>query len=215
MHAEPEVPNEEIAHGDNTPPGFREWEEEGVKVLMDLRRSEGRTTRLQWAIGDWYCRGEATYGEAAAQGVPESGYARKTVLNCARVARRIPEHRRREELTYAHHDAVASLEEDAQDRWLTWAIEHEATVQELRDAIRAERDAGDPKSPGSTGPEDARLEVEDDDGACRVYEVRLDMDTGEDDRVHVATMHAVGRDDGRTAAWYADLLVGAFKKAKQ
>jgi hypothetical protein len=42
-----------------------------------------------------------------------------------------------------------------------------------------------------------RLEVEDaEDGAARVYEVRMDMDTGENERLHVATMHAVGTTPG-------------------
>ena len=31
-----------------------------------------------------------------------------------------------EERNYGRHDAVASFEEEAQDRWLTWAIEYEA-----------------------------------------------------------------------------------------
>jgi len=69
---------------------------------------------------------------------------------------------------------------------------------EMRDAIRAERDvqrrSGDDFS-SRTGEETRliRLKVEDDEhGACRVYEVRLDLDTGEEERLHVVTMHAVG-----------------------
>ena len=64
-------------------------------------------------------------------------------------------------------------------------------MQELRDAIRAEKDrdgdGGDDS--GSGHGDEAHLEVEDDEhGACQVYEVRLDMETGEETRVHMSPL---------------------------
>lgn len=215
MSAEPAVA------GDNTPPGFREWEQEGEQLVLDLRQAEAQTSSLQFSMGDWYNRGEATFGEVASQGIPESQYARKTILNCARIARRVPEHRRREELSFGHHDAVAGLDdEDAQDRWLTWAIEHEATVAELRDAIRQERQGeGGGEGPGGGGDDqEVRLETEDGaHGEVHVYEITFDLDTGEDERTHVATFFANDREVNGTPApqWYAGLLQDAWRRAKR
>lgn len=91
-------------------------------------------------------------------------------------------------LTRGHHDAVASLEEDEQDRWLAWAVEYEATVQELRDAIRAEKEQDpDGGESGSGDEEEARIEFDtDEDGACRVCEVRLDLNAAEHTGLPVA-----------------------------
>ena len=103
------------------------------------------------------------------------------------------------ELTYALHDAVASLTDDAQDRWLTWAFEYEATAQELRDAIRAEKgETPDGGESGSGVGEETRIEFDiDEGGAFRLYEATLDLQTGEEDRLHVATMHLVATTSGQ------------------
>ena len=44
-----------------------------------------------------------------------------------------------ENLTFAHHQLVASLEPDAQRQWLEFAAEHDLSISQMRAAI-----AGDP-----------------------------------------------------------------------
>ena len=77
-------------------------------------------------------------------------------------------------------------------------------MQELRDAIREEKDpSGEGNESGSGTGDETRLEEEEDEhGACRVYEVAFDMQTGEKARVHTSPpcTQSARR---RAASWHA------------
>jgi hypothetical protein len=69
-------------------------------------------------IADALVYGEDAYGEIFAQSVDLVGINPKTAMNLMAVGRAIPASRRREALTFGHHQAVAILEPKEQDRWL-------------------------------------------------------------------------------------------------
>src|SRR5262245_48129817 len=86
-------------------------EEQWIEFGRDLGR---RTRVLNFALGDWL-----NYAQQAFDGGKETddrytkaeevtGLARTTLHNYASVSTRVPSSRRREELTFGHHDAVAS-----------------------------------------------------------------------------------------------------------
>jgi len=58
-------------------------------------------------------------------------------MNMVYVASRFEISRRRENLSWSHHEAVVSLDPDEQDHWLDQAIEHRMSVADLRLAQRS------------------------------------------------------------------------------
>lgn len=104
---------------------FEEWE--GVGRML---RSIGEA--LQWAWGDWLNYGQRTYGETYAQCSDLAGVEVKTLQNWRYVAEAVQPARRKEDLTFTHHAAVASLPPAEQDAALTWAAETGASVRDLR-----------------------------------------------------------------------------------
>lgn len=100
----------------------------------------------QWWIGDAIVYGEDTFGEDYAQYVEDAGYKPNTLVNLAWVARSVAPERRVEGLSWSHHEAVAGLDADEQERWLDRAAvgdDREAwTVSRLREEIRATRPGG-------------------------------------------------------------------------
>jgi hypothetical protein len=118
---------------------FEEWREIGHKL--------GRAERtLQWWIADWWVHGEHQYGERIQQ-VENFGLSFKTCANYGRVARAFREtSRRRELLSFAHHESVAALKPTDADRLLGWCLEEVVEgkrdprrVWELRNRIALDR----------------------------------------------------------------------------
>jgi hypothetical protein len=92
---------------------------------------------VQWWLGDWWCFGDAKYGERAAQAMdPDFPWSLQTCMNCASVARRVETYRRREVLPFSHHAEVASLAPAQQDELLDRAATNNWTRAELRGAVR-------------------------------------------------------------------------------
>lgn len=114
-----------IIKGDLT---FNEWEGVGKK----LNTIEGA---VHWWIGDWLNYGEKHYGETYAQAVEETGYAYGTVANDKYVSSRIEFSRRRENLSLGHHQTVASLEPEEQDKLLSLAVELNMPISTLRTEV--------------------------------------------------------------------------------
>src|SRR4051794_20519265 len=80
---------------------FEDW--------RDIGRQIGRaSSRLQWQIGDWWIYGEHRYGERRALIEADiwDGPAFQTCMNWASVCRAFPTSRRREVLTFGHHEAA-------------------------------------------------------------------------------------------------------------
>jgi len=81
---------------------YDEWAHRG-KMLLLLERATA------WWIGDWLLYGERTYGERYAQAVEATGKTPEALRKYMWVAERMTPDRRREALTFGHHDAVAAL----------------------------------------------------------------------------------------------------------
>jgi len=85
-------------------------------------------------LGDLLNYGEAAYGEKYSQAIDATGLSYSTLANVASVAKRVPISRRREDLTFGHHEAVAKLEPQQQVDWL----EHAAVTGTRRDDLRTQ-----------------------------------------------------------------------------
>ena len=107
---------------------FDEWKAVG-QALRGLERN------VPFWLGDWWRYGERAYGEAEAQAAL-SGYSLKTCKNAARVAARFGEpSRRRDNLTFAHHEDVAALPPSQADELLDIAETDHLPIRELRQRV--------------------------------------------------------------------------------
>ena len=93
-----------------------------------------------WWVGDWLNYGEQTYGEMYSQALEVTDYAYQTLANTKSVAAQFEFSRRRENLSFGHHEAVAKMEPSKADSWLTHAEEEQLSVHEFRKAIKDEDD---------------------------------------------------------------------------
>lgn len=109
-------------------------------------------------IGDLVNFGDARYGERYAQAIDATGLRYGTIANYAYVCSRVAPSRRIENLSFAHHEAVAKLEPADQSGWLQKAAGNGWSRDELRDAMR---DAGrlQPPEPPPAAKVPARQEV--------------------------------------------------------
>jgi hypothetical protein len=107
---------------------------------------------IQWLLGDWIAYGNAKFGERYARASKITGYDPQTLMNMVYVASRFPISRRRENLSWSHHETLASLDSEEQDRWLDEASKHRWSVLDLRMMLRAARkerlEEDDELSPG-------------------------------------------------------------------
>jgi hypothetical protein len=91
-------------------------------------------------VGDLCIAAESLLGERASQlEALFPDYAPQTLANYCSVCMRVPPERRRSELSYRHHEAVASLPPEQQRNWLDRAVPSGWTVAQLREAIQADR----------------------------------------------------------------------------
>jgi hypothetical protein len=99
-----------------------------------------------WWLGDWMNFGEGVYGESAYQLAESAGRSPQTMKSYRWVADRVVRSRRREGLSWSHHQVVAALEPREQKRWLDRAEREALGRAELRELIGA---PGYPANPGS------------------------------------------------------------------
>jgi hypothetical protein len=112
---------------------IREWARIGQRLGV-----MGRCN--QWWIGDWIRYGDAKYGEKYSRAAKLTGYDVQTLTNYVYVATSFADvTRRRETISWSHHEAVAALEPAQQDNWLTLAAGLKWAVKDLRDELRARR----------------------------------------------------------------------------
>lgn len=120
---------------------YEEWLRAGAQISRIVNSSA-------WCLGDWLVRGQDRYTDRYRRAIDEVGLDYQTLRNYAWVARRFPQKRRREQLSFQHHAEVAALPESEQDYWLNqaenggWA--RNQLRRELRESRRRER--------GETGP---------------------------------------------------------------
>lgn len=96
----------------------------------------------QWGIGDWINYGNAKFGERYTRAARITGYDAQTLMNMVYVASRFDISRRRENLSWSHHETVASLTPHEQDRWLDRAAAERLSISDLRLELRQMRDTG-------------------------------------------------------------------------
>ncbi|HWA53240.1 MAG TPA: hypothetical protein VG816_03620 [Solirubrobacterales bacterium] len=124
----------------------REWAAVGRRI-----GSVGRN--IQWLLGDWIAYGNRKFGERYARASKISGYDPQTLMNMVYVATRFAVSRRRENLSWSHHETLAALDPEEQDRWLDQATQHRWSVSDLRTMLRvarkAERAAGEGEEDGA------------------------------------------------------------------
>ncbi|WP_330301402.1 LmbU family transcriptional regulator [Streptomyces sp. NBC_00503] len=114
---------------------FARWERAGRK-LADIVESSS------WCLGDWLVYGSDMYADRYRRAVEAAGLDYQTLRNYAWVARRFDIGRRRESLSFQHHAEVAALAPEEQDRWLDRAQRDAWSRNQLRTAVRAERQGG-------------------------------------------------------------------------
>ena len=108
----------------------KEWEDAGVSLKWVHNV-------MPWLIGDWLNYGKAQYERGKyAQALGELGYVSGTLRNIAYVARQFELSRRRDKLTFGHHQTVAPLDPKEQDQWLDLAERKRLSIQELRELIK-------------------------------------------------------------------------------
>lgn len=90
-----------------------------------------------WLLADLLGYGEEKYGDQFSQIVDDWGYRPETLRNALYTVKRWPKERRRQELSFAHHQSISSIEPDVADKMLDAAVERELSVSELRELKRA------------------------------------------------------------------------------
>jgi hypothetical protein len=101
------------------------WENVGALLF----RLEGS---IQWLIGDWLVYGEGVHYGELEQFAEEIGREYKTLRNYMVVCRAIDLSRRRDNVSWGHHEAVTKYEADVQDYCLAYAEEHSLSRAEFR-----------------------------------------------------------------------------------
>jgi hypothetical protein len=114
-------------------------EEHWVTVGQFLQRMN---SSIQWLVGDWINYGERVWGKTYAEISQLTGYEESTLQQFAWIARSVQFSVRTENLSYGHHQLVASLklpnkEPDikAQQQWLARAVDNGWSVSTLRKEI--------------------------------------------------------------------------------
>lgn len=141
---------------------------------------------IQWLLGDWITYGNAKFGERYARASTITGYDPQTLMNMVYVASRFPISRRRENLSWSHHETLASMDDpDEQGYWLDEASKHRWSVSDLRMMLRAARKEGvagsDEPSPGEADGSAVRKPSEQSTGAavtCPRCGERVPLDSG-------------------------------------
>ena len=80
---------------------FAEWEKLGVAL-------QAMADYSIWWLGDWLAYGEVNYSQTYTQAADIAGCAPETARLAKWVAEQVPVVRRRTDLSYEHHNAVAS-----------------------------------------------------------------------------------------------------------
>lgn len=92
----------------------------------------------QFIVGDWAVYGvDHGYEESYEAVAALTGFKASTVEFYASICRNIPRLVRTNRLTFGHYQRIAPLPESDRAYWITYAVEHEVSIRELREAIAA------------------------------------------------------------------------------
>jgi hypothetical protein len=126
-----------------------QWAEAGRRI-----GSVGRN--VQWVLGDWIAYGNQRFGERYSRASKITGYDTQTLMNMVYVATHFPVSRRRENLSWSHHETLAALDPEEQDDWLDQADRHRWSVADLRTMLRVARKERREAAAVEPGAEEAR-----------------------------------------------------------
>jgi hypothetical protein len=119
---------------------------------MLIGRHLGTISRCsQWWLGDWVSYGTARWGEKYSDAARATGYDSRSLANMVSVAHAFPPSRRRDNLTWSHHAALAGLTPSEQDKWLDRAGAERLSVADLRTELRSQRRLAVPSSNAHEG----------------------------------------------------------------
>src|SRR6476620_1904739 len=105
---------------------FEQWAAIG-STLKNAQQS------LMWDLGDWLLYGQnKKWGEKYDRALDATGYDYGTLRNAKSVAKRFSLSRRRDKLTFAHHQEVASLADKDAERLLDQAEAEHLSRNDLR-----------------------------------------------------------------------------------
>jgi hypothetical protein len=113
---------------------YRQW-------LIVGRRLGALGRCSQWWLGDWIRFGNVRFGERYARAARITGYDVHTLVNMVYVASRFEISRRRDDLSWSHHEALASLDHGEQELWFERAVAQRLSVADLRGELRSVRRA--------------------------------------------------------------------------
>lgn len=120
--------------------GWRPHGDMGLAEWSAVGRRFGEIGRCsQWWLGDWINYGNEKFGERYTRAVKLTGYDVQSLMNMVYVASRFEISRRRENLSWSHHAALAALDVDSQEHWLTRAVADKLSVADLRVELRGRR----------------------------------------------------------------------------
>jgi len=111
-------------------PSFDDW----LKCGDFLKNANGA---VHFWIGDWMNYGERQWGEMYTQAIDETGYSYGTLANDKWVTSRIEPSRRRESLSFAHHQEIADLMPDDQEKMLSYAEKHSLNSKAFRNMVKS------------------------------------------------------------------------------
>jgi len=110
-----------------------DWKSFGEKI----KKAENG---IQWILGAWWNYGHEKWSSVADEFVGELGYRRATLHNYGSIYKRVTSSRRREFLSFRHHEDVAALPPAKQVYYLEKAEKEGLSSDNLREVIRkAER----------------------------------------------------------------------------
>lgn len=117
--------------------------EKPSELTLEGWKSQGRElakagSEHQFEVADWILAGDRQWGGSAYDEAEKvTGYARKTLIEWAYVARNVSI--RMDGLKFGHHQLVASMDPVEQERWLRKAADGKYSVALLRKQIAEER----------------------------------------------------------------------------
>lgn len=127
-----------------------DWRDLG-KVLTGLQG------RIQWLIGDWVTSVQKQWGDTYEQIAAWLDYEAKTIREWSYVCQHVDPSIRMDNLTFGHHQVVASLSPDQQVEWLWRAASEGMSVALMRRRISQALPKSDKRSPSPIGLEQLDL----------------------------------------------------------
>lgn len=113
-------------------PTLTEWQ-------MAMQFIDRCASASMWWHGDMLNYGYATYGELASQEDGDGKYSSETLYKAKYVSEHVPICIRMQNLSWAHHQAVAPLPIEEQTKWLAEASDSALPLADFRKSLRNDR----------------------------------------------------------------------------